>query len=248
MRVCRHFRSWRVRVQPTVKWSATCLTVLLLLTIASSGNAQVTRADNRIPAGLSFHDDLDRRLADLIALAEGEYVGRWPGAFAKKPEIAELPAWAVFKRVDLPQFSPVTVYQEVREGGPEGRIVRMRIIAFDAAPDRTHNLATFYPILDFAPYARADLNPQKLAGLSPANLPFFGRGCQMNMIGRPGGFRILTVPTSCVIPYPDGRARYTGMEMGFDATGFDFQEAAYGVDGNFLAGRLETSHFTRLKR
>lgn len=208
--------------------------------------AQVTRQDNRIPPGLDFKDDLDARLDAFLNLAEGEYVGRWPGAFAKRPDLAEIPAWAVFKRIKLPQFSPATLYQEVREGGPDGRIVRMRIIAFDTARGRTHNLATFYPILDFAPFARADLQPEKLAGLSTDNLPFFGRGCQMNMIGAPhGGFRILTTPTSCVIPYPDGKSRYTGMEMTFDASGFTFQEAAYDIDGNLTGGRLETSHFQK---
>jgi len=220
--------------------------LMAAIVLAAPAAAQVTRADNRVPPGMVLTDDLDARLDRFVALAQGEYVGRWPGAFAKRPEIDELPAWAVVKRVDLPQFSRVTLFQEVREGGPTGRIVRMRIITFDTDPKRTHNLATFYPILNFAPYARGDLDPKKLAGLSPTNLPYFGRGCQMNMIGKPGGFRILTVPTSCVIPYPDGKSRYTGMEIGFDAAGMDFQEAAYGVDGNFQAGRLATSHFARI--
>lgn len=219
----------------------------LALALASGAGAQVTREDNRSAGGVVLKDDLDARLAAFVALAQGEYRGRWPGAFAKKPEVDEIDAWAVVKRVDAPQFSPVTLYQEVREGGPDGRIVRQRIIAFDTAPGRTHNLATFYPILDPTLAPRADLHPEKLAALSPANLPYFGRGCQMNVIGKPGGFRILTVPTSCVIPYPDGRSRYTGMEITFDAAGFTFQEAAYGVDGAFLAGRLETSRFARLK-
>lgn len=225
----------------------------IVLALASPASAQVTRADNRTASGEVLKDDLDARLAAFAALAQGEYRGRWPGAFAKRPDVPEIEAWAVFKRVDAPQFSPVTLYQEVREGGPDGRIVRQRIIAFDTAPDRTHNLATFYPIMDPQAAPRADLHPEKLAALSPANLPYFGRGCQMNMIGKAvsekggGGFRILTAPTSCVIPYPDGRSRYTGMEMTFDDRGFTFQEAAYGVDGAFWAGRLETSQFTRLK-
>jgi hypothetical protein len=220
--------------------------LLLALTLASPTGAQVTRADNRTANAAILKDDLDARLAAFVAMVQGEYRGRWPGAFAKKPDVPEIDAWAVFRRVDAPQFSPVTLYQEVREGGPDGRIVRQRIIAFDTAPDRTHNLATFYPILDPLAAPRADLHPERLAPLSPANLPYFGRGCQMNMLGKPDGFRILTVPTSCVIPYPDGRARYTGMEMTFDVKGFTFQEAAYGADGAFLAGRMETSHFTRL--
>lgn len=227
--------------------------LLVALALAQPVGAQVTRADNRSAGGAVLKDDLDARLAAFVAMAQGEYRGRWPGAFAKKPDVPEIEAWAVFKRVDAPQFSPVTLYQEVREGGPTGQIVRQRIIAFDTAPDRTHNLATFYPIMDPLAAPRADIHPQLLDALSPANLPYFGRGCQMNMIGmaaagRAGpGFRILTVPTSCVIPYPDGRARYTGMEMTFDAQGFSFQEAAYGADGAFWAGRLDTSRFTRLK-
>ncbi|WP_404479971.1 CpcT/CpeT family chromophore lyase [Novosphingobium sp. BL-52-GroH] len=221
---------------------------LVALATASATGAQVTREDNRTAAGVVLKDDLDARLAAFVALAQGEYRGRWPGAFAKKPQVPEIEAWAVFKRVEAPQFSPVTLYQEVREGGPDGRIVRQRIIAFDTAPDRTHNLATFYPIMDPAAAPRADLHPERLAALSPANLPYFGRGCQMNVIGgQPTGFRILTAPTSCVIPYPDGRSRYTGMEMTFDGAGFTFQEAAYGVDGAFWAGRLETSRFTRTR-
>lgn len=225
------------------------LLIALSLGVMTAGPApaQVTRADNRTPPGLAFRDDLDARLAAFVDLVEGEYRGRWPGAFAKRPDVDELDAWAVFRRVNLPQFSPVTLFHEVREGGPDGRIVRMRIIAFDTAPDRTHNLATFYPILDFAPYARGDLDPGKLAGLSPANLPYFGRGCQMNLIGRPeGGFRILTTPTSCVIPYPDGQSRYTGMEMIFDAAGYIFQEAAYGVDGEMMGGRLAPSSLRKI--
>ncbi|WP_336951573.1 CpcT/CpeT family chromophore lyase [Sphingobium aromaticivastans] len=222
--------------------------VALLIALASFAPAQgqKMREDNRTAAGEVLKDDLDARLTAFITLAQGEYRGRWPGAFAKRPDLTEIPAWAVIKRVDAPQFSAVTLYQEVREGGPDGRIVRQRIIAFDTAPDRTHNLATFYPILDPAAAPRADLHPERLTALSPSNLPYFGRGCQMNLIGKPDGFRILTNPTSCVIPYPDGRSRYTGMEMTFDRQGFSFQEAAYGVDGAFLAGRLAVSQFKRI--
>lgn len=234
-------------MRPLSSTAAALIVALPLICLAPPSRAQPVRADNRTANGVVLGDDLDARLAAFVARAQGMYRGRWPGAFAKRPDLAEVAAWAVIKRVDLPQFSPVTLYQEVREGGPDGRIVRQRIIAFDTAPDRTHNLATFYPIMDPLPYARADLHPEKLAGLSPGSLPVFGRGCQMNLIGKAGGgFRILTAPTSCVIPYPDGRSRYTGMEMAFDEAGFTFQEAAYGADGGFLAGRLETSRFVRL--
>jgi len=49
-----------------------------------------------------------------------------------------------------------------------------------------------------------------------------------------------------VIPYPDGKSRYTGMEMSFDGTRFDFQEAAYGIDGKLVGGRLKRVTMTRI--
>lgn len=221
--------------------AASLIVAALLLLPAGAGAADIPPipADNRIPAGLAFKDDLNGQLNAFFAAVQGEYRGRWPGAFAKRPDLDTIPAWAVFRRIDLPAFSSHVLYQEVREDGPEGRIVRQRIMAFADAPDRSHNYATFTPIMDPVPYARADLHPDRIAGLKPSDFFFFGRGRQMNMIGQPGGFRILTAPTSCVIPYPDGKSRYTGMEMRFDGKSVGFQEAAYGMDGAFLAGKLE---------
>jgi hypothetical protein len=218
---------------------------MLAAALACGAQAQ-SPPDNRHLPDLAFKDALDQRLDAFLAMAEGEYLGEWPGAFAKRLDVDLLPSWSVFKQVDAPAFGKTVAFWEVREGGPEGRILRQRVIVFDTAPDRTHNFATFYPILDFAPYARADLHPEKLAHLSPANLPFFGRGCQMNLIGDThGDFRLLTAATSCVIPYPDGMSRYSAMELDIQPTSYSFQEAAFNLDGVMTGGNPKTVWFIR---
>jgi hypothetical protein len=191
-------------------------------------------------------DDLDSRLDALMTRIEGEYIGSWPGAFAKRPDGTTVKAWAVWKRLDLPAFSSRVLYHEVRENGPDGRILRQRIAAFGDHANRTHNYAIFWPILDSEPYARSDLHPEQLARLRPTNLPYFGRGCQVNVIGEGDGFLLSADRASCVILYPDGRSRYNQFEIRVREAGFEFFEAAYDLDGKLLAGSREPSRFRRL--
>jgi hypothetical protein len=104
-----------------------------------------------------------------------------------------------------------------------------------------------YPILDHEPYSRADLQPGKLAALTPDTLPYFGRGCQVNMIGDKAGFMLAADLASCVILYPDGRSRYNRFEIRVQPAGFSFFEAAFDLDGKFLMGSRRPSRFARLR-
>jgi hypothetical protein len=195
-----------------------------------------------------FTDPLDERIDKLSTLMEGEYRGRWPGAFAKRPDVDEVPAWAVWKRVHLPAFGSRVFFMEVREGGPDGRILRQRIVELSDDPLRSHNFMRNYVLLDVDRYARADLDPSKLAGLTRQSLPLVTRGCQTNVIGDGDGFAVGTDKASCVFLYPDGKARYNDFHFRFQAEGFTFFEAAYDVDGRFLAGAVRPVTFTRVTR
>jgi hypothetical protein len=207
----------------------------------------VDERDNRGVQAPRSTDPLDERAEALIRQLEGEYTGTWPGAFAKLPKVPEVKAWAVWKRLDLPAFSSRVLFHEVRENDANGRVLRQRIVAFGDEPDRTHNYLTMYPLLDFEKYSRADLHPEKLAQLRPSALFYFGRGCQVNVIGEAGGTLLVADKASCVILYPDMQSRYNQFEIRVRDNGFTFFEAAYDIDGRFLAGGLVPNHFTRIK-
>lgn len=214
------------------------IALAMVCTAAVSAANQPT--DDRVAPGITLTDDVKARLDAFFAMAEGEYRGSWPGVFAQKPELEAVPAWAVWKRLDLPAFrSSYVLFHEVREDGPTGRILRQRIVVFDDAPDRTHNYSTFYVIEreDNDKYGRADLHPEKLARLTPVSLRNFGRGCQVNMVGKDRGFLLTTSTTSCVFPYrSDGKSRYNELTLNFQPGGFSFLENAHDIDGNFMAG------------
>ncbi len=225
-----------------------CLLAAILLLAPASARAVTDPKDNLGVQAPRTTDDVDGRLDTLFAMVQGEYTGTWPSAFSALPDGTTVKAWAVWKRVDLPAFSSRVLYHEVRENGPTGRILRQRVIAFGDEPNRTHNYMNLYPIfLDHEPYSRADLYPEKLAKLTPANMAYFGRGCQANLIGEGEGFLISADKSSCVILYPDGKSRYNQFEIHIQKNGFAFFEAAYDLDGKFIAGSHEISQFTRIK-
>jgi hypothetical protein len=208
--------------------------------------AAVDERDNRGVQAPRSTDPLDQRADALLKQIEGVYAGTWPGAFAKLPDVPELKAWAVWKRLDLPAFSSRVLFHEVRENDAHGRVLRQRIVAFGDEPDRTHNYLTMYPLLEFDKYSRADLQPEKLALLRPGSLFYFGRGCQVNMIGEKAGTLLMADKSSCVILYPDMKSRYNQFEIHVRDNEFTFFEAAYDLDGNFLAGGTAPNHFTRI--
>jgi hypothetical protein len=230
-------------------WAAVAA-VAALAGVATGASAAPDPRDNQRPVYGStwagpFLDPVDERADRLMAMLEGQYVGRWPGAFAKRPDVDEVPAWAVWKRVNLPAFGSRVMWNEVREGGPEGRILRQRLVAISDDPQRSHNYADFYIFLNGERFGRADLDSSKLAGLTPASLPFFGRGCQPNIIGDGPGFTITADKASCVIVYPDGKARYNQFAFKVRQDGFEFFEAAYDLDGVMTGGAKAPVRFTR---
>jgi hypothetical protein len=233
--------------------AAPILAVLTSL-MAQPMTAAVDERDNRGVQAPRSSDPLEQRADALVKQIEGVYTGTWPGAFAKLPGVDTVKAWAVWKRLDLPAFSSRVLFHEVRENDANGRVLRQRIVAFGDEPDRTHNYLTMYPLLEFDKYSRADLHPEKLATLRPSQLFYFGRGCQVNMIGDYSGRQSGTLPgtllaadrASCVILYPDMKSRYNQFEIRVRDDEFTFFEAAYDLDGNFLAGGTAPNRFTRI--
>jgi hypothetical protein len=220
---------------------------LLTLWLPLAAPAAVDERDNRGVQAPRSTDPLDARADALLTMIEGEYSGSWPSAFARLPDGTTVKAWAVWKRLDLPAFSSRVLFHEVRENDANGRVLRQRIVAFGDEPDRTHNYMTLYPLLEFDQYSRADLHPEKLAGLRPSSLFYFGRGCQVNMIGDGDGSLLKADRSSCVILYPDMKSRYNQFEIRVYRDGFSFYEAAFDLDGNFLAGGREPNRFVRIR-
>ena len=202
--------------------------------------------DNRGVQAPRSTDPLDQRADELLQQLEGEYTGTWPGAFAKLPTVPTVKAWAVWKRLELPAFSSRVLFHEVRENDANGRVLRQRIVAFGDEPDRTHNYLNMYPLLDFDKYSRADLHPEKLAQQRPSSQFYFGRGCQVNMIGEKTGTLLVADKASCVILYPDMKSRYNQFEIHVRNNEFTFFEAAYDLNGSFLAGGEAPNRFTRI--
>lgn len=229
------------------------VTALMLAPCATAFAQAPDPWDNRRPPYSSvwsgpFTDPVEARVETLMTMMEGEYRGTWPGAFAKRPDVDEVPAWAVWKRVPLPAFGSRVFFMEIREGGPAGRVLRQRIVEVSDDPYRSHNYLLNYFLLDFDRFSRADLDPSKLAGLTREGLPQRTRGCQSNIIGDGDGFQVGSDKASCVFLYPDGKARYNEFRFRFAPEGFTFFEAAYDIDGTFLAGAKRPMVFTRIKR
>ncbi len=209
--------------------------------------------DNRRPPYSSvwytpFSDPVEERMDKLMSMMEGEYQGAWPGAFAKRPDVEEVRAWAVFKRVNLPAFGSRVFFMEIRENNSTGRVLRQRIIEMSDDPVRSHNYMLNYFLLDFDRYSRADLDPSKIAHLTRDSLAQKTRGCQCDVIGDGDAFKVGVDKSSCVFLYPDGKARYNEFRFRFAADGFSFFEAAYDIDGKFLAGGVRPVNFKRIAR
>jgi hypothetical protein len=202
-------------------------------------------------AGLSAAraEELDARVDFIIARFEGEYTGTFPGLFAGEPNTPSVKMWAAVKRVELPQFSARAVYMEMRRDGPQGKIARQRIFAFNDDADRERNWALSYDFPDGAPYAGAHKNPGVLAALNPQDMRLFPEGCELHAFVEGDAFTLTAHKETCRIVNRESSApRYVTLQFVIKDDGFTMAEQGFDDDGKFLFGTPEPVRYTKMRR
>lgn len=170
-------------------------------------------------------------VGDLASLLEGE--------FTTEPAAPDQAGGHVYyelaKRVDVPALDHDVVYSELREGGPEGRIVRQRLYALKL-DDSGKIVMTAYSFANGAELAGALANRAPLAKLAPADLK--PEGCKLTWRKTDAGFDAVIPPLSCPTA-PAKSAGESAAVMSVTKTAF-----AVPVDGD--AGQSPTT-FRRLR-
>jgi hypothetical protein len=194
-------------------------------------------------------EDLDAKVDFIIARFEGEYTGTFPGLFAGEPATPSVKMWAVVKRVEVPQFSARAVYMEMRRDGPQGKIARQRIFAFNDDADRERNWALAYDFPDGAPYAGAHKTPKVLDTLSPQDMRLFPQGCELNAFVEGDAFTLTAHKELCrIVGRESGEPRYVTLQFVIRDDAFTMFEQGFNSDGKFLFGTAEPVRYTKIKR
>jgi hypothetical protein len=134
-------------------------------------------------------------VGDLASLLEGEFTTE---PSATNATAGQKPAGRTYyelaKRVDVPALGHDVVYSELREGGPEGRIIRQRLYAL-SLDDSGKIVMTSYSFANGAELAGSHANRAPLAKLAPADLK--QEGCKLTWRKTEAGFEAIIPPLSC---------------------------------------------------
>jgi hypothetical protein len=133
-------------------------------------------------------------VGDLASLLEGEFTTQPSPADATGTPPAGPVYYELAKRVDVPALSHDAVYSELRQGGPDGRIVRQRLYALKL-DDSGAIAMTAYSFANGAELAGADADRTPLAKLAPADLR--PEGCTLDWRSTGNGFEGSMRPLSC---------------------------------------------------
>jgi hypothetical protein len=134
-------------------------------------------------------------VGDLASLLEGEFTTE---PSTSNTATSQRPTGPIYyelaKRVDVPALGHDVVYSELREGGPEGRIIRQRLYALKL-DDSGKIVMTAYSFANGADLAGAHANRAPLAKLAPADLK--PEGCKLTWRKSDTGFDAVIPPLSC---------------------------------------------------
>jgi hypothetical protein len=195
-------------------------TTLLVLILAASGAAAA---------------DFDRFLSywpgtydNLAQVAAQEVAGR-PADDRNQATVLHI------AKVDLPAFGPYAYYAEWQDARQPARVIRQRIYAFS----RNEASGSFRLGLHIWPNDKpalvartigAHLDPQKLAGVTPADMAGIA-GCDVLFTPRDSGFEGAMVKGACAFDAPNGKPIYSWSQMTITATQFGYLDGWFSPDG-----------------
>jgi len=141
-------------------------------------------------------------VADLASLIEGEFTTApaTTGPAAAGPTAAAPGGRVLYdisKRVDVPALGHDAVYSELREGGPDGKLVWQRLYALQLDNDTGRIIMTPYSFANPQDLAGASKDPTPLAKLKPADLKPQPGSCIVTWHRTEDGFAGTAKPGSC---------------------------------------------------
>jgi hypothetical protein len=134
-------------------------------------------------------------VGDLASLLEGEFTTEPGPSDSVGAPTAGPVYYDVAKRVDVPSLGHDVVYAELRQGGPDGKIIRQRLYALKLDSDTGDIVMTAYSFANGAQLAGAGSDRAPLAKLAPADLK--PQDCKLDWRKTESGFASAIQPLSC---------------------------------------------------
>jgi len=137
-------------------------------------------------------------VSDLASLLEGEFTTT-PAAMQREAG-APPPGrtyYELAKRVEVPALGSDVVYSELREGGPDGKIVRQRLYALKPDKDGGEITMKSYSFTNNADLAGAQAINTPLAKLHPSDLKEQPANCSIEWRKTDLGFEARVLAGSC---------------------------------------------------
>lgn len=131
------------------------------------------------------------RVSDVTGLAsllEGEFTTAPDPTKGPVPKGGSPPLYNLAKRVDVPKLGHDVVYVELREGSPDGRLLRQRLYALTPDADGSRIMMATYNLGNTPELAGAYANPAPLARIDPPNLDPQKKTCEMSWHRSDNGF------------------------------------------------------------
>jgi len=142
-------------------------------------------------------------VGDLASLLEGEFTTE-PAAILQDASVSK-PArtyYEVAKRVDVPALGTDAVYSELRENGPDGKILRQRILALKPDTDGSGIQMKSYSFADGSVTTGLDVSKTPLNKLSPSDLRQEPGGCVLDWRKTELGYESRILAGSCKAAHP----------------------------------------------
>jgi hypothetical protein len=142
-------------------------------------------------------------VGDLASLLEGEFTTE-PASMdrAAGPPPPGPVYYDLAKRVEVPALGADVVYSELRENGPQGKIIRQRLYALKLDADGGKIVMKSYSFANKADLAGSQNIATPLAKLDPADLQEQPAGCSIEWRKTDAGFEGAIPPGSCKAASP----------------------------------------------
>lgn len=192
--------------------------------------------------------NLDAEAERILTAFEGAFENRPVVDGAGRDNLMIGSLYTQVRRVNLPTFGSRVMYMEFARGGPDGDVMRQRIISFDDDPNRPSNVMLTYNFPDGEAYRGAHKDPSKLDGLTPDDLDLFETGCELIWREREGVLIGSAHRATCHILNERVQAwRHVSFEYMLDGDSMHLWEHGYNPEGMFLFGTQTPLRFPRIR-
>lgn len=190
-------------------------------------------------------------VSDLASLLEGEFTTQpGPAEAAAASRAQRPPLYNLAKRVDVPGLGHNVVYAEMREGAPDGRLLRQRlyVLSPDPATNSSRILMTTYNLGNAPELAGTYANAAPLAKLNPPDLKPQPAGCEVVWHRTDTGFEGDVPGGRCAIePQGGGSATTASAHLTVSKQGMTEGLTAAGTGGSGSSSPQGPTVFRRLR-